>query len=189
MTDSRPNVLIALGANLSSSRGTPEKTLISAVSAVHTHGMILREVSRFFLTPCYPPGAGPDYVNAVIGVTTALSPAGVLAELHEIESNFGRRRDTRWGMRTLDLDLLAYEDRVLPDAATQGEWMNLPADQQRLRAPGQLIVPHPRMQDRAFVLVPLVDIAPNWRHPVLGKTARQLLAAVPDAEISGVRPI
>jgi 2-amino-4-hydroxy-6-hydroxymethyldihydropteridine diphosphokinase len=153
--------------------------------------MILVAKSRFFRTPCFPAGTGPDYVNAacIVQVSGDLSPHAVLARLHDVEAIFGRRRARRWGMRTLDLDLLAYGDSVLPDADTQTRWRDLPdADQARL-APDQLILPHPRLQDRAFVLVPLADVAPGWRHPVLGLTVADMVSRLPAADRAAVVPI
>ncbi|MCA0872715.1 2-amino-4-hydroxy-6-hydroxymethyldihydropteridine diphosphokinase [Seohaeicola saemankumensis] len=185
----RPTVLIAIGANLPSDAGMPDKTLISAVSAMPSLGLAPRAISRFYATPCFPAGAGPDYVNAALQVETTMAANDVLAALHRIEARFGRRRDTRWGMRTLDLDLIAWGDLVLPDRATLRHWMTLPPGDQAQQAPQQLILPHPRLQDRGFVLVPLADIAPQWVHPVLGQTVIQMRNALPDAEIRAIRAI
>lgn len=77
-------------------------------------------------------------------------------------------------MRTLDLDLIACGDSVLPDPETYDQWRSLSADRQRQAAPTELVLPHPRLQDRAFVLVPLRDIAAQWRHPVLGLTVTEM---------------
>lgn len=189
MNGFRSNALIALGANLPSGAGSPERTLIAAVAAMPAHGLTIRAVSRFFATPCFPPGAGPDYVNAAIEVNTDLGAADCLAALHAIEAAFGRERQQRWGMRTLDLDLLAMGGSIAPDRDTQTRWRDLDPEVQRSAAPDRLILPHPRLQDRGFVLRPLVDIAPHWRHPLLGRTADELLAALPPEELAQIRPI
>jgi 2-amino-4-hydroxy-6-hydroxymethyldihydropteridine diphosphokinase len=189
MTEFRSEALIALGANLPSEVGAPAETLVQAISALPAEGMVIRAVSRFYATPCFPPGAGPDYVNAVVKVRTNLTPEQLLAALHRVEQRFGRERQARWGMRTLDLDLLAMDDLVLPDPDTQAHWRLLSAEDQRRLAPEQLILPHPRLQDRGFVLAPLVDIAPGWRHPLLGRTAAEMLAALPAAERAELTPI
>ena len=98
-------------------------------------------------------------------------------------------REQRWGMRTLDIDLLALGDSVLPDAQTQDAWRDLAPETQARLAPDRLILPHPRLQDRAFVLVPLADVAPDWRHPRLGLTVRQMLEALPAADREAVKPL
>ncbi len=146
-------------------------------------------MSRLFATPCFPPGTGPDYVNAAAVIATSLDPPTLLGHLNAIEDRFGRQRVQRWGQRTLDLDLLAYEDLVLPDAATHDHWRNLPPDAQVRQAPDTLILPHPRLQDRAFVLVPLAEIAPDWRHPRLMITVLEMLNRLEMAEIAAVTPL
>lgn len=175
-----------MGGNVTSSHGTPLQTLKKAVTALAESVGPIRGLSRYYATPCFPKGAGPDYVNAAVAVDTTLSPRIVLDSLHQIEASFGRERIERWGQRTLDLDLIAYGDLVLPDLATQDRWRNLPLQEQQLRAPDDLVLPHPRIQERAFVLVPLMDIAPDWQHPVLQQTVAAMCARLPSEEVADV---
>lgn len=109
--------------------------------------------------------------------------------LHDVETGFGRARTQRWGQRTLDLDLLAVDDKVLPDLKTYEVWRGLSVADQMHNAPEALILPHPRMQDRAFVLVPLAEIAPDWRHPVLELSVSEMLARLPKTDVAEVVPL
>jgi 2-amino-4-hydroxy-6-hydroxymethyldihydropteridine diphosphokinase len=184
-------VLVALGANLPHDGRSSAETLRAAIAALPGEGLVLVRASRLFATPCFPAGAGPDYVNAAIRLqaTAGQSPRDVLAALHRVEARFGRARAERWGMRTLDLDLLAMGGLTLPDPATAAQWRDLaPADQIAV-TPDRLILPHPRLQDRAFVLVPLHEVAPRWRHPALGRTVTQMLRALPLADRKAVKPL
>ncbi|EEE37645.1 2-amino-4-hydroxy-6-hydroxymethyldihydropteridine pyrophosphokinase [Rhodobacteraceae bacterium KLH11] len=179
-------LVIALGANLSLRGHGPKVTLEHSLVAMAEAGLVIRATSRFFSTPCFPAGAGPDYVNAAVLVETDMVPQAVLALLHRIEHDFGRAREQRWGMRTLDLDLVCWGDQVLPDQAGYQHWLTLPPEEQARSAPDQLILPHPRLQDRAFVLVPVADVAPDWHHPVLGRTVAELLAALPPDDVAAI---
>lgn len=183
-------VLIALGANLPNGDADPIETLRQSLAELDRRGLAVERVSRFYRTPCFPAGAGPDYVNAAarLRAPRGMGPAEVLAVLHGVEAAHGRARVQRWGMRTLDLDLIAMGQVVLPDPDTAAEWRALPADQQIARTPDRLILPHPRLQDRAFVLVPLADVAPRWRHPGTARTVAQMLRALPAGDRAAVVP-
>lgn len=185
----RENALIALGGNMPSEQGQPAETLRAALERLEMRGCHVSKVSRFYVTPCFPPGAGPDFVNAAAVLESADTPEELLELLHEVEAEFGRQRLARWGQRTLDIDLIAMGDAVLPDHDTHRAWRDMAPDEQGRRAPGCLILPHPRMQDRGFVLVPLADVAPEWRHPVLGRSVAEMLAALPEGELEGVVPV
>ena len=180
---------IAAGGNSTSPAGDPAKTIAAALADITRDIGPIVAISRFFRTPAFPPGSGPDFVNAAVIAVKSLEPAAALDALHRIEARYGRVRQVRWGARTLDLDLIAMGDRVLPDAATLREWMDLPASEQSVRAPDRLILPHPRLQDRAFVLIPLAEIAPNWRHPLSGRTVAGMAAALAEAEKAAVCPL
>jgi len=179
-------ILIALGANLPSPHGSPRATLEAALAALDAHGLTPRRRSHWYRTPAYPPGAGADFVNGAAALDGDQPAVGILRILHGIEAELGRSRDRRWEARACDLDLLAVDDRVLPDQATVRAWMGLDPAVQASRAPGELILPHPRLHERGFALRPLFDVAPAWRNPLLGRSVRELLAELPPAELVGI---
>ena len=180
---------IGVGGNVASSVGCPKSTILAALSSLHRETARICAVSRFYRTPAFPAGSGPDYVNAAAILRTRLSPDALLGRLHETEAAFGRQRAERWGPRTLDLDLLFFGDIVLPDAEAQTAWRTLSPARQREAWPDVPILPHPRIEDRAFVLVPLAEIAPGWRHPLTGHTVAAMAAALGPEARAAVKPI
>lgn len=181
--------LLALGANLPHAGRTPSETLRVALDDLAARGCLITAVSRFFRTPAFPAGHGPDYINTAACLHHGGSPDTLLALLHDVEATHGRARAERWGQRTLDLDLLAVGNFVLPDHATWNHWHELPPESQTRIAPDRLILPHPRLQDRAFVLIPLADVAPDWVHPVLGQSVADMCAALPPKTVAEIVPV
>lgn len=179
MAVNRSHVAVALGANLESTAGKPAETLRAALDGFAAEGLLIRKSSTFYANPCFPKGKGPDYVNAVVLCETSLLAEEVLAALHRIEARFGRVRSTRWAGRTLDLDLLYFDQIILPNEKIHEKWRELELTVQELETPDQLLLPHPRLQDRAFVLIPLAEVDPDWVHPALGKTVVQMRDALP----------
>ena len=158
-----PPILIGLGANLGSRRwGAPQRTLAAALAALAAAGIVIIARSGWYRSAPLPASGQPWFVNAVASVDTARGAHGLLALMQAVERRLGRARSVRNAPRVIDLDLLDY----------RGE---------QARSP-DLILPHPRLHQRRFVLEPLVEIAPLWRHPVFGLTAQELLARLGDAQ-------
>jgi 2-amino-4-hydroxy-6-hydroxymethyldihydropteridine diphosphokinase len=154
-------ILIGIGSNVSGPWGPPAATVERALAALDEAPLHLVKASRPIVTPPFGLTDQPDFVNAVAEIETGLEPPALLAHLHAIERRAGRRRTLRWGPRTLDLDLLDYDGRVIA------------ADPDLDDGP---VLPHPGIAERSFVLAPIAEIAPQWRHPVLDETAATLLA-------------
>ena len=160
-------IFLGLGGNIPSQRfGPPRATLEAALVALAQQGVQVRRRSRWYRSRPLPDDGQPWYVNGVAELETSLGPGELLAHLLEVERQFGRERRERWAPRVIDLDLLAYDDlSTWGSAAGAGP-----------------VVPHPRLHERAFVLVPLAELAPAWRHPVLGRTALEMQAALPSGQ-------
>lgn len=189
MVKKRSMYLIALGSNLSSEAGDSTRTVLAAIRFLGECGVEVEQVSRLFRTPAFPSGSGPDFVNAAARLRSGLGPRQMLDTLHTVERRLGRDRRRRWAPRTIDLDLLAAGDAVLPERDAWQAWADLPLDRQASDMPDRLILPHPRLQDRAFVLVPLAEVAGDWTHPVFGRSVAALLAELGPDAAEGVEPI
>lgn len=185
----RNRFILALGSNATADVASNALLLRDALARIKKAGLMPLAVSRFWRTPAFPAGAGPDFVNACALVDSAMPPDAVLSVLHGIEAAMGRVRTTRWAQRVIDIDLLAAEDAVLPDRQTVAHWIDLPPDAQAVQTPPGLILPHPRLHQRGFVLVPMAEVAPDWHHPLLGLSVAQMLAALDPAEIAAIAPI
>ena len=152
-------ILIGIGGNLPSARyGPPREALPAALAQLEAWGILVVACSSWYHTEPVPASAQPWFVNAVASLETSLNASRLLSRLQAVEAFFGRTRSKPNAARVLDLDLLDYCGQVT-------------------KTP-RLVLPHPRLHERRFVLVPLVEIAPNWRHPVLRLTAGQLLSGL-----------
>ncbi|HEY2662571.1 MAG TPA: 2-amino-4-hydroxy-6-hydroxymethyldihydropteridine diphosphokinase [Caulobacteraceae bacterium] len=149
-------VLVALGGNLKGDYASCQRLLEAALDQFAAAGLTLLRRSSWWRSAAWPDPLEPDYINGLALVETTLGPGETLTALHTIEARFGRFRDRPNAPRTLDLDLIAHGRTVL-----QGD---------------PLVLPHPRAAERLFVMGPLAEIAPDWRHPVLGETAKALAA-------------
>ncbi len=157
-------IFIALGSNLPSNVGPSSETCLAAVREIEKHEIAILKVSRWYESSPVPASDQPNYVNGVVSVETDHSPAQLLKIVLKIEQKFGRVRSEKNAPRTLDLDVLAYHARI---------------------ESGPPEVPHPRLHERAFVLRPLQDVAPGWRHPETGKSVEELILALeaPDSAV------
>ncbi|MEM7269186.1 MAG: 2-amino-4-hydroxy-6-hydroxymethyldihydropteridine diphosphokinase [Pseudomonadota bacterium] len=180
--------LIALGANVNSTLGGPLETLKFALKLLKSWGIHVIRVSKWRSTPAFPAESGPDFVNGAAAVKCNLTPFEILEALHAVENEVGRERRKRWGPRVCDLDLLALGERVLPSEAELRRWIDLTGEAAQT-TPETLLLPHPRMHERGFVLAPLADIAPDWRHPILGRTVTEMLADLPPEALEGIEVI
>ena len=153
-------IYVALGANLPSRVGPPLDTLRRALMLIDNAGMGICRMSPWFETPPMHGLDQPLYTNGVIELDSAFAPQELMQTLHDIEGKLGRTRDNRWESRVIDLDLVDYRGLV--------------------QHTGSPILPHPGATTRAFVLVPLACIAPQWRDPVSGRSISNLIADLPD---------
>jgi len=160
--------LVAIGANLPSpTHGSPRATCEAALAELSRRGLRIVRRSRWYESAPVPLADQPWYVNGVVAVGTDLPPEDLLALLHDVERQFGRQRRELNAARVLDLDLLAYGDLV--------------------REATPPILPHPRLAERAFVVLPLSEVAPDWRHPVTGQSVADMRRALPAEQ--AIRPL
>lgn len=156
-------IVIGIGSNLAAPGfGSPQESAVAAIAELATLGLRIVRRSHWYLSEPVPPSGQPWYVNGVAIVETGLTPAALLTRLLRLEARFGRRRGLRNDARSLDLDLLDYHGLRVRSA--------------------RLTLPHPRLHRRRFVLAPLAEIAPRWRHPCFGLGATALLRRLPHGQ-------
>ena len=161
-------ILIGVGGNLPSpAYGAPRRTLTAALAALGGEGIAVAARSTWYRSEPVPHSDQPWYVNAVARLATTRGPGDLLAAMQCVERRFGRVRGARNAARAVDLDLLDYDGLEI-DTPT-------------------LVLPHPRLHRRRFVLLPLAELVPDWRHPRFGRTAAELIAEIATREI--VHPV
>ncbi|WP_416898172.1 MAG: 2-amino-4-hydroxy-6-hydroxymethyldihydropteridine diphosphokinase [Minwuia sp.] len=168
-------IIIGLGANLPHpEHGEPAQTLEAALAALASRGVRVAAQSRWYLTPPWPESLSgqPWYVNGVAAVETDLCADRLLQTLHEVEWSFGRVRTERWAPRRIDLDLIDFDGVVRAPCGVHGV----------------AALPHPRMHERAFVLLPLQEIAPDWRHPSSGLPLESMIGGTDCSRIVPMTP-
>ncbi|MEO6609981.1 MAG: 2-amino-4-hydroxy-6-hydroxymethyldihydropteridine diphosphokinase [Aestuariivirga sp.] len=153
-------ILIGLGSNITGPWGNPRTTVERALICLNQFPLRLLKSSSLLATKPFGNKNQPDFINAVAMIETALPPIALLSRLHDIERKAGRKRAKRWGPRTLDLDILDYKGRILNP---QG------------KGRAALRLPHEGIAVRDFVVLPLAEIAPRWKHPQLLKTAKEMI--------------
>jgi 2-amino-4-hydroxy-6-hydroxymethyldihydropteridine diphosphokinase len=160
-----PMSIIALGANLPGRYASPAEAVEAGLRAIASGAVRLKARSRLYRSAAWPDPADPEFVNAVAVYETDMGPAALLDYLHAIEAAFGRTRREANAPRPLDLDIIDYDGMV----SAPGERPDLP---------------HPRLGERAFVLLPLADVSPVWRHPVSGLGVAELIATLPETSVA-----
>ncbi len=181
--------IVAIGSNQRLINSSSTDVLRTSISRIAESVGSIISLSRFFQTPAFPTGSGPAFVTAALLVRAQGSADEILEKLHAIEHEFGRVRETRWGQRTIDIDLIAVEQKIIPNSETFRKWQLLPFLQQSKIVPDQLILPHPRMQDRAFVLGPMMEICPDWVHPVIQKSVSQMYDELDSRDKAELMPL
>ncbi len=160
------DIWLAIGANALGNTINPRLALEYTRTALLGHNLVVFSSSCVHITPPIGSVRQNRFHNAVIGIRGSIAPAALLRLLKRIERSAGRRLGVRWGPRPLDIDILDFGGRIIGHPA-------------RMTRPGTLILPHPGIAARGFVLVPLAEVAPHWRHPILGVSAGTLLARKP----------
>ncbi len=165
-------ILVAVGANMPGDGGAaPQENCERALALLEADGVAIVARSRWYRSPPWPRSDQPDYINGVARIEADGSPEALLLRLHAIEARMGRIRGAPNIARVIDLDLLAF-GRLVRGARSEGNST-------------QLQLPHPRLQDRAFVLFPLSEVAPMWTHPASGRSVEEMIAHLADDQECG----
>jgi 2-amino-4-hydroxy-6-hydroxymethyldihydropteridine diphosphokinase len=178
--------IIATGSNLKGSLKGDQSPLDAALRLMSSESLEIIDQSPWYKSHAFPAGSGPDFTNGAVLCKTTLNASELIAHLHSVEHELGRNREKRWGPRVIDLDLIDFDGQIEPSLSIYKHWESLELKKQMQETPEQLILPHPRLQDRVFVMVPMRDIVPDWVHPVSGQSLDQLLSRFTQAELAQI---
>ena len=181
-------VYLALGSNMSGPMGEPVKTLNAALRMLADINLVITAKSRWWKSTAFPNVTDPEYINGVVEIYFGKSPNELLKALKNLENELGREPASRWDSRIIDLDILSYDNQVFPSQTEFLKWAKLPLTEQLTMTPKILILPHPRIQDRLFVLEPLHEITKSWIHPVFHLTVKEMLEKRSKLEKNTLKP-
>ena len=184
------NYVIVLGSNLSSEFGNSAETLKICLDEIGSNPAFesLSE-SNWYVSSSFLDEREPSYVNVGIRFSTNLMPIELINFTSSLENKYGRMRQERWGPRTCDIDILLCDKLILPSKLSFKKWLNLDLSDQIRLVPNELILPHPRMQERTFFLKPLNDLRPDWIHPFLNKNAKEMLDSLAPNELENIEEL
>ena len=184
------NYVVVLGSNLSSEFGNSAETLKKCVDEIRSNPDIVSlSESNWYLSSSFLDKREPRYVNVGIRFITKLNPIRLLHFTSALENKYGRKRQERWGPRTCDIDILLCDQQILPSKLYFNKWLNLNLSDQIRLVPNDLILPHPRLQERTFFLKPLIDLQPDWIHPFLKVKAKEMLDSLPPYELENIHEL
>ena len=181
------NYIIVLGSNLPSEFGSSAETLKKCVGDLRSFKAIqsLSE-SKWYISTSFVDEREPRYINVGVRFSTNLKPKDLLSFTSDLEIKYGRKRQRRWEPRTCDIDILLCDQLILPTKFYFEKWLKLDFFEQKELSPDELILPHPRLQDRIFFLKPLNDLQPDWTHPFLQMKAKEMLDSLPPNELENI---
>ena len=178
---------VAYGANIPGPFGCPRDTLESVFNELPKYGLEIKNKSRLYASLAFPDPTKPNYINGCLELEANCGASDVLDRLKSIEIKMGRRKKgARWDSRICDLDLLAFSNEIYPSITVFYHWYEMPLKTQMIKKPTELLLPHPRLQDRAFVLKPLMEFASNWIHPILKLSVNDMFEALPKEDLDSV---
>ena len=187
MREKMNNYIIVLGSNLSSEFGSSTEILKKCVGELKSFQAIQSLLeSKWYISSSFVDKSEPKYVNVGIRFCTNLKPKELLNFTSDLEIKYGRKRQRRWEPRTCDIDILLCDQLILPSKLYFEKWLKLDFFEQKELSPDELILPHPRLQERTFFLKPLNDLQPDWTHPFLELKAKEMLDSLPSNELQNI---